>query len=165
WLDRTVDTYDMRLEDGLLDIFLVSHRGRRAIGERVFTFEGLAEHDAPIALADVIRQFYIFHAPREIRVPIVPAHRREIEAEVEARFGRKVPIVKYTAGTAAITAKRALWRASRDLEVRRLGEHASPSDIGRELRDIFGLTVVPKRIAAADAAHISGTLQTAASVA
>ena len=164
-LDRTVDTYDMRLEDGLLDIFLVSHRGRRAIGERVFTFEGVNESDAPIALADIIRQFYIFHAPREIRVPIVPADRREIEAEVEARFGRKVPIVKYTAGTAAITAKRALWRASRDLEVRRLGEHASPADIGRELRDIFGLTAVPKRIAAADAAHISGTLQTAASVA
>ena len=165
WLDRTVDTYDMRLEDGLLDIFLVSHRGRRAIGERVFTFDGVSERDAPIALSDLIRQFYLHHAPREIRVPIIPADRRGIESELENRFGRKVPIVKYTAGTAPITAQRALWRASRDLEVRRLGEHATAADIGRELRGIFGLSGAPGRIAAADAAHISGTLQTAASVA
>jgi excinuclease ABC subunit C len=165
WLDRTVDTFDMRLNDGLLDIFLVSHRGRRAIGERVFTFEGVAEPDAKIALADVISQFYKFHAPREIRVPVLPDNSREIEGDLKDRFGRRVPIVRYTAGTATITAGRALWRASRDLEIQRLAEPASPAEIAREIKQMFGLRKAPKRITAIDAAHISGTLQTAAAIA
>ncbi|HSI88300.1 MAG TPA: hypothetical protein VK918_04535, partial [Pyrinomonadaceae bacterium] len=164
WLDRTVDTYDMRLQDGLLDIFLVSHRGRRAIGERVFTFEGVTEIEAKIALGDVIAQFYKFHAPREIRVPVFPDNTPEIEAELEKRYGRRVPIMRYTAGTATITAQRALWRASRDLEIERLAEPVSPDDVAREIKLSFALKFTPKRITAIDAAHISGTLQTAAAI-
>ena len=43
WLDGASDTYSVRPTENGLDIFLITQKGRRVLGERVFSFEGAAE--------------------------------------------------------------------------------------------------------------------------
>ncbi len=164
WLDGTVDTIEARESSDGLDIFLVSQKGRRVLGERTFTFPGSSIIDAGRAIADVAMQFYRFHTPREIRVSHDLPDRREVEQTLHHRFGREARISMISPEKRRVTADMAVYRSSAELDVKRASPTVTPNAITRELKAALKLKLTPKLITAVDASHISGTGQVVASI-
>lgn len=165
WLDGTVDTIEAREGNNVLDIFLISQKGRRVLGERTFTFPRASITDAGQAIADVAMQFYRLHAPREIRVSHDVPDRREVEQKLFSRLGKDVRISMISPEKRRVTADMAVSRSSAELDVMRANPTTTPAAITRELKAAFKLKRTPKLINAVDASHISGTGQVVASIA
>lgn len=164
WLDETSDTFSFRSTDLGLDIFLTSQKGRRVLGERVFSFPDAMEADAPEAISDVIDQFYRSHAPKEIRVAGTCARKEKLEADLLARFGRRVPIVPVTEKNRKISTELAVYRSSVELDVERLIEIPTPKQLSNEIKKQFRSPKAPSRITAVDVSHTGGTNQVAAAI-
>jgi excinuclease ABC subunit C len=164
WLDGASDTITASVSGNGIDIFLITQKGRRVLGERTFSFPNRTAEEIPDAIADVIEQFYLYHAPREIRVSHTQARRKEIQAALRKRHGRSVPIVLLNENNQKISTEMAVFRSTAELEVKRNFPVVSPVKISHELKDLFALSVLYHRITAIDVSHISGTDQAAASV-
>ena len=164
WTDNTSDTFEVRHSAEGIDVFLVSQRSRRVLGERVFSFPEAGADDAGDALADVIEQFYRFHAPKEIRVSIDFKRRLEIQKALSVKFDRNVPIRKITAKNRKISTEVAVFRSTTELDLSRSIERPSPDSIRQEIEELFNIADPPKRISAVDVSHISGTDQVAAAI-
>lgn len=164
WLDRASDTYSTRSTGTGLDIFLITQRGKRVLGERVFSFEGAEPTETAKALSDVIYQFYRFHAPKEIRVEIDLPTRAELQKALSSRFGRRVPIVRLKENIRKVSTERAIHRSSAELDLRRSIVTLEPRELGIRLKKDFRLRKTPERIFAIDASHISGTSTIAAMI-
>jgi excinuclease ABC subunit C len=162
--DALSDTYDHRVTNAGLDIFLTTQKGRRVLGERVFTFADATEHEAGVAIAEVIAQFYVFHAPKEIRVAAEIPRRLEIQRNLSSKFVRRVPIVLLNQSSRRVSTNLAVQRSSVALDVSRVSVSRSTVELMRELKTGFGLKRAPKGITAIDVSHISGTDQVAAAV-
>ena len=157
WLDGTSDTYFARATEKGLDIFLISQKGRRVLGERVFAFEGTAETEAAEAVSEVIEQFYRFHAPREIRVAVDLPRRAELQKDLRAKFGRRVPIVLLNEKNRKISTELAVYRSSAELDVQRSVVALNAQELCLAIKKDFRLRQTPIKIFGVDAAHISGT--------
>lgn len=166
WLDGTSDTFFVRDSKVSLDIFLISQKGRRVLGERVFSFERKIQTDAEYlqALAEVIEQFYRFHAPKEIRVDRDFPERQNLQKMLSTKFGRSIPIRILNEKNRKISSELAIYRSSAELDVKRSKFLTEPKDLVRQLKEIFSLPKIPKRITAIDVSHISGTNQVAAKI-
>lgn len=164
WVDGLSDTFIAKYDEGLLDIFLISQKGQRVLGERIFTFKDVDENEIGEAIRDVIEQCYRVHAPKEIRVSNDFEGRSALSKTLSAKFGRKVPVVLLTEKNRKVSTDFALYRSSTDQDIKRLFTPPSAKEIGAELKKIFRLPKIPKRICAVDVSHISGQSQVAASV-
>ena len=165
WMENTSDTFEVRHSRVGIDIFLVSQRARRVLGERVFAFPDADAADAGDALADVIEHFYRYHAPKEIRVSIDFDRRREIQRSLSEKFGRRVPISLITDKNRKVSTEVAVFKSTTELDLSRSIDRPTASEIVKELSNIFDITKIPRRISAVDVSHISGTDQVAAAVA
>jgi Nuclease subunit of the excinuclease complex len=164
WLDGSSDTFHVTASDEGLDVFLVSQKGKRVLGERVFSFSGATEAEASDALADVIEQFYKNHAPKEIRVSRDFSDRIALSKALSEKFGRKIPILLLNDKNQRLSTGLAMYRSTAELDVKRSIIATSPSDLMAELKRAFALPRIPRRITAIDVAHISGTNQVAAAI-
>ena len=165
WTENTSDTFEVRYSQAGIDIFLVSQRARRVLGERVFSFPDANTEHAEEALADVIEQFYRFHAPKGIRVSIDFERRREIQRSLAEKFGRKVTISLITDKNRKISTDVAVFKSTTDLDLSRALDRPTPDGVLKELGEVFGIRKMPRRISAVDVSHISGTDQVAAAIA
>jgi excinuclease ABC subunit C len=165
WLDGTSDTFHIRSSNDGLDVFLTSQKGRRVLGERVFSFAGVTEAEGEQVLADVIEQFYKFHAPKEIRVSQDFAGRTKLARALSKKFGRRVPIVLLNEKNQKVSTDLAIYRSSAELDVRRSTISKSARELMAEMKRIFAPPKMPRRISAVDVSHISGTNQVAAAIA
>lgn len=163
-IEETSDTFDARGSDDGLDTFLISQKGRRVLGERIFSFLGATDADSGEAVADVVEQFYRFHAPREIRVLDDFPRRRELQRVLSSKFDRRVPIIVVGEANRKKSTDMAVHRSSAELDVKRAAVRSSAKEIAADLKKIFSLKTTPKKLCAVDAAHISGSFQVAASI-
>ncbi|MBC7899110.1 MAG: hypothetical protein H7070_03570 [Saprospiraceae bacterium] len=159
WLDDAVDTLVIERSDGSegIKVYLVTQRGRRMLGMRVFAWPLPENARATQALGDVISQFYKFHAPREIRVSEDFPGRIDLSRELSRRFGRTVKIVIVNVNAQQITTARAVTRTKLEADLIAIKPQLSVDQISGSLKKIFGLSGSPRRIEAFDVAHISGT--------
>jgi excinuclease ABC subunit C len=164
WTENTSDTFEVRHSTAGVDIFLVSQRSRRVLGERVFSFPEVTAADVGDALADVIEQFYRFHVPKEIRVSIDFEKRKQVQKKLLEKFGRKVPISLVTEKNRKISTEVAVFKSTTELDLGRSIERPSVTEILKELGKLFDISQVPNRISAVDVSHISGTNQVAAGI-
>ncbi len=162
WIDDTVDTLVLEEDGSNVTVYLVTTRGRRMLGSRVFVFPAFPGVEAEQALADVIEQFYRTHVPREIRVSRNFFGRKELSRDLSRSFGRVVKIIVVGENTVPITAVKALIRTKHGANLDNLKPVKSLPEIQHDVKKIFGLAKLPKRIEAFDAAHISGTSPSAA---
>ena len=165
WTENTSDTFEVRHSQAGVDVFLVSQRSRRVLGERVFSFPDAKAEDAGDVLADVIEQFYRFHAPKEIRVSVDFERRREIQKAISEKFGRRIPVSRITDKNRKVSTDVAVFKSTTELDLRRAIDRPAPREILNELGGIFGIRRMPRRVSAIDVSHISGTDQVAAAIA
>jgi excinuclease ABC subunit C len=157
WLDDTVDSYEIEIQDDLLYVIIVSQRQRRILGEKVFAFQFFEEVDALGALHDVIDQFYVHHLPREVRVSHDFPGRVELANALGKRLGRKIGIVVSRDSNRLATTSRAVDLTKARLAMERARKKLSTREIAERIARIAAIPKPPKRIEAFDAAHISAT--------
>jgi hypothetical protein len=75
-----------------VSVIIVTHRGRRPLGEIVYEFPNTGGEDPTEALRDVIDQFYVYHLPREIRISHDFKDRIKLAKDLGKRFARKINI-------------------------------------------------------------------------
>ena len=159
WLNDAVDTY--RLENDT--IYLVTHRGRKVLGRKVFTFSHSRFASPEAAFSFLIDSFYITHLPREIRIPIRLPERAVLEVRLSQRFGRQAKITVSDPAKKGINAYRGLNLSYAEHLLDYTKPITTPKKISTELQSIFNLSFRPNRVEAFDVAHISGTSFVAAS--
>jgi excinuclease ABC subunit C len=155
WLDDAVDTYAAEVTNDNVFVHLVTQRGRRVLGRKVFAFDAGAEPGE--AIEKVIRTFYRFHLPKEIRVYQDLENRRLITEELCERFEKKAQVVVVRAPDRRLSTTMALYKSRDERELDAAKPHASAWEIERELQAMFGLEHAPGRVEAFDVAHISGS--------
>jgi len=164
WLDPITDTITFRVVGSSIDVILISQKGRRVLGERIFAFENAHEADAEAAISEVIQQFYVFHAPKEIKVSVELSDKKDLEKRLHERFGRRVRIIPLSEKNRKVSTDLAVNRSSAELDVKRSILQLSTGELLQSLKQEFELTKEPKRITAIDVSHLSGTDQVAAAV-
>lgn len=160
WLDNAVDTFEIKEQDGNILVLLVTQRGRKTLGKKIFVFEGQTEGRE--VLAQVISRFYKFHAPREIRIPFDLPQRKTLAKFLSEREYHPVKFTIIKEENPRKTSLYALKRARFDFDFRQIKPPVKIEDIKLEMKKLFALKKLPQTIEAFDAAHISGTDFTAA---
>ena len=157
WLDDTVDSYELDVQDDVIYVILVSQRRRRILGERVFAFGVRTGIDPTLALRDVIDQFYVHHLPREIRVSHDFPNRAALAQMLARRLGRKIGIAVVKDANRLVATERAVDLTKARLAMERWAQKATSDEIAAEIQLMASLKTPPRRIEAFDAAHISAT--------
>jgi excinuclease ABC subunit C len=154
WLDGdVVDTFAIDDESSGLRIYLITQRNRYVLGRKVFSFNYPTSLDE--AMAKIIHNFYVYYAPKEIRITQDFADRRKLAKKVGDRFRRSISINVITNKTARITTLRAARLTRDEMELDSAKPDASPKSIASELKGLFDLKRAPKRVECFDVAHIS----------
>jgi excinuclease ABC subunit C len=156
WLDDASDAWDVERRGAAVNVFLVTTHGRKTLGKRAFVFSGENFSDAEI-LERFLPRFYAVHAPAEIRLPADFPGRKTLAATLSGREGRPVKIAVAGEKNRKTTVERALVRTRYEFELKNIKPPASADVLQKELKRIFRLKRLPRRIEAFDAAHISGS--------
>ena len=156
WLDDAVDTFEADETAAGSFIYLVTRRGRNILGRKVFSLPRGGGMSPDEAVGRIIRSFYRFHLPREIRVAFDFEGREKLAQELSKRFGRPANISVVRPDRQRITSVRALREARAEGELDYAAARATPRQIQGELKRLFALDKIPSRIEAFDVAHISG---------
>jgi excinuclease ABC subunit C len=122
------------------------------------------EIDAGEILSAAIKLMYKFHLPREIRVSGDFEGRLELARRLGERFGREVKIKVVPVQSLGVTAGRALFKSRIDRDINLLTKPEPVERTANRIKNMFGLSGVPKLIEAYDVAHISSTTFVAARV-
>jgi excinuclease ABC subunit C len=154
WLDDAVDTFEVEETDEDFSVFLVTMRGRKSLGRRVFVFPKISREEE--ILSSILPQFYRFHAPKEIRVSHDFSKRLLYSDLFVKKFGRRIKIVVINKNNRKIMTERATRRARFEHDFAQIKRENSLFAIQRELKKTFNLRKTPLRVEGFDVAHISG---------
>ncbi len=152
-LDDAVDTYEVEETSENFTVYLVTTRGRKFLGGTHFVFPK-NNLTAEMVLAETIRQFYQFYAPKEIRLTQDFPARKSLQNTLREKFARPVKILIVKDGLNVTTIQK-LKRTKFESKFEQIGEPKPLEQIKTELRDIFNLKKKPSKIEAFDVAHIS----------
>ncbi len=157
WLGDATDSFEVEKKDRRILLYLVTTRGRKTLGKRVFVFEEIENITQEIVLSQTLWQLYQFHEPKEIRVMKDFPDRKFLAEVLSFRANRKIEINVVKTEKIKTTAHRAFVRIKYDFEFRQIKPPADFRDIQNELKKIFNLKESPETIECFDVAHISGT--------
>ncbi|MEP7038774.1 MAG: UvrB/UvrC motif-containing protein, partial [Acidobacteriota bacterium] len=162
WLNDAVDSFEIEETGEYFIVYLVTTRGRKFLGGKEFVFPK-QNLTAEIVLGEIIKQFYKFHAPKEIRLTRDFPARKSWQKFLSEKFARPAKILIVRDGL-NITTKRKIKQTKFESEFEKIGEPKSTGEIKTELQKIFKLKKKPVKIEVFDVAHISGQDFVAASV-
>ncbi|MCA1638135.1 MAG: hypothetical protein LC768_07335 [Acidobacteria bacterium] len=156
-IEDAVDSFETEETNEKIFVRLVSQRGRKVLGKRVFVFERIEGFDAADILTQVISQFYEFYEPKEIRVSTDFPNRKFLSDVLSLRAGHKLKIEIVNENNQKITTERAFGRTKFEFDFRQIKPPKNFAEIQIELQREFNLNKKPRRIEGFDVAHISGT--------
>ena len=156
-LDDTIDSFEIIEKNSEIFTYLVTQRGRKILGKRVYVFEKKINFGLEVYMSQFLWQFYRFHAPKEIRVPSDFPNRKFLIEVLSRRENREIKINVIKSADKKITTERAFGRTKFEFDFRRIKPPLSQKDIQNELIKEFDLKYQPKRIECFDVAHISAT--------
>jgi excinuclease ABC subunit C len=156
-LDDTIDNFEIFEKNDEVFIYLVTQRGRKILGKRVFVFEKKLNCALKIFMSQFLWQFYQFHAPKEIRAALDFPNRKFLSEILSRRENRKIEIKVVKPADQKITTERAFGRTKFEFSLRQIKPPVGFKDIQNELVKEFNLKHLPKSIECFDVAHISGT--------
>ncbi len=156
-LEDAIDSLEITEKNQEIFIYLVTQRGIKILGKRVFVFEKNINFPLEIFMSQFLWQFYQFHAPKEIRVTLDFPNRDFLSGVLSRRENRKIKINIVQPDNQKITTERAFGRTKFEFNFRQIKPPSGFTDIQKELVKEFNLKCPPKRIECFDVAHISGT--------
>lgn len=157
WLDKASDTWEIEHRGNHIYVFLVTMRGRKTLGKRVFAYDSHNRLSDSEVLESLLLEFYQIHAPSEIRVSTDFPDRRALAQMLSQREGRAVKINVINESSEKITARRAIARNKFEFDLRNIAPPVEIGELKRSIKKILGLRKIPSVIESFDTAHISGT--------
>lgn len=160
WQTRAADFTDVltvNIKNGEANVHLNTLRRGKSVGGKHFTWKIDGETDGEgAALAEFIKDFYQFYAPRRIYVSHNFSERKSLEKYLSQRFGTKTEILAELPEKLPPTVFATQKRANILLSQSRLQKHRAAETIAAELKEIFGLETPPRKIECFDVAHLAG---------
>lgn len=164
WLDDAIDNFEIEEKDEQIFIRLVTQRGKKILGKRVFVFARHRYFTTETILSQFLWQFYQFHAPKEIRLTSDFPSRKFLAEVLSRRENRTININILNQNNKKINIRRAFGRTKFEFEFKQIKPPINFEDIQRQLKLEFNLNSLPQRIECFDVAHISGTNFVAAKI-
>lgn len=156
-LDDAVDSYKIFRKNNEIFLSLVTQRGRKILGKRIFAFNAIENFSLEEYLSQFLWQFYQFHAPKEIRITSDFSDRQYLSEILSRRKNRNIQIKVNKSNNKKITTERAFNRSEFEFEFKNIKLPLSFTEIQTNLRSEFNLRRLPKRIECFDVAHIAAT--------
>lgn len=154
-LDDT-DVIGIYEESGQYCIQIFFFRAGRNLGNSPFYLKNTENGSINEILTAFVLQFYNNHVvPKEIITSIVPQDKIIVEDALTNLAGRKVKITIPKSGSKANVIKEAL-RNARDSLHQRMLRNVKQKKLLEEVKDLFELRELPKRIEVYDNSHIMG---------
>lgn len=147
------DVIALAEESDFTNIHLTTLRRGKAVGRLDFQ---TAKCSPEKTLSEFIENFYRFYAPKQIYVPFDFPNRKTLEEKLSLDFGRRVKIVAQMPEklppsvfkTNKLAAGAAKYKNERQLPEK--------DALAEELKNLFGLRKLPRRVECFDVAHLAG---------
>ncbi len=160
------DVITAKFENGTAKILVTTLRRGKSVGERRFQAEISANAiDESDVLPQFIAQYYRYYLPKQIFVSKDFAERKFLENCLSENFYRKLKIVAKNSEELPVSIQKTQKLASSFYAHKPDKTFAEQTEILRELKKIFFLRKMPKRIECFDVAHLAGSEIIAARVA
>jgi len=156
-LDDAVDSFEIHEKSGQIYLFLISQRGRKILGRRVFVFEKTNDFATQEFLSQILWQIYEFYAPKEIWVSTDFTDRNFLSKVLSQRFNRQIQINVVAEAVLKKTTASAFNRIKFEYNFEKIKAAPDLLEIQTKLKNTFNLNGKINRIEAFDVAHISGT--------
>jgi excinuclease ABC subunit C len=139
----------------LAQIHLTTLRRGKSVGWLNFQLKQIGEIDDKI-IADFIAEFYKYYAPRQIFVPLDFPARKLLEDKLSTNFKRKIKIVAQPPDKLPLSVAKTLTLSPRVFKYKKGQSMPGKSRLLEEIKLIFGLQTLPRRIECFDVAHLAG---------
>lgn len=139
-------------ENGHLQITTL--RRGKSVGKLFFRVEENFEKKA--VLTKFIESFYQTYSPKQIFVPFDFAERKTLEKELTERFGRKIAIISKPANALPPSINKTNKLAAHQFDYRKSDLITEKHVLLEEVKSLFKMRRVPRRIESFDVAHLAG---------
>lgn len=132
---------------------LTTLRRGKAVGKLDFQVE---KNSFEQILPDFINEFYQFHAPKQIFVPIDFSNRKSLEEKLTLDFGHRVKILAQMPEKLPPSVFKTQKLAAHSFKHKNYRTPVEISDTLIEIKTLFNLKMIPRRIECFDVAHLAG---------
>ena len=147
------DVITLTAREDVVQIHLTTLRRGKAVGRLdLFSESKTPEEVLPNFIAD----YYRFYAPKQIYVPHDFPNRKSLEDKLSLDFGRKVKIIAQLPEKLPPTVLTAQRLAPHSFKYKNQKTAADANNLSSELKEIFGLKKIPRRVECFDVAHLAG---------
>ncbi len=157
------DVITLTAAEDFINLHLSTLKRGKVVGRLDFQFEKTLSQAA--ILDEFINRNYQFYAPKQIFVPQDFSNRKFLEKKLSSTFGRKIKIAAETPEKIPPTVLTAQKLAPYSYSSGRYKNSDEAKELLLELKKIFKLKKIPRRIECFDVAHLAGKEIVAARIA
>lgn len=148
------DVITLNVQSDAMEIYLTTLRRGKAVGRLSFQFANNRSKEELIY--DFLRNFYQFYAPKQIFVPFDFPERKSLENKLSADFGHKIKIIAQTPDRLPPSVSKTQTLAAHSFNYRKGQSTFEKNELLEEIKQIFNLRKLPRRIECFDVAHLAG---------
>ena len=148
------DVITLNFQTKIVEIHLTTLRRGKAVGRLYFQTENI--RNAETIVENFIENYYRFYAPKQIYVPLDYPERKLTEDKLSLRFGRKIKIIAQPPEKLPPSVFKTNNLAAHSFNYRKDQSDEAKSVLLEELKQIFNLRKLPRRIECFDVAHLAG---------
>ena len=148
------DVITLSREKDYTQIHLTTLRRGKSVGRLSFQTDN--DESEEKIIVDFIRSFYQFYAPKQIFVPRDFPGRKILQDKLSADFNRKIKILAQSPDNLPPSVAKTQTLAPHAFNYKKGQSTAGKTELLAEIKSIFGLRELPRRIECFDVAHLAG---------
>ena len=148
------DVITLTGENDLTEIHLTTLRRGKAVGR--LNFQTNNNRSAEEITKNFIEDYYQFYAPKMIFVPTNFPERKFLENELRLKFGGKTKIIAQTPDELPLSVSKTNTLAAHVFHYKKGHSSAGKATLLEEVKSLFKLRKLPRRIECFDVAHLAG---------
>ena len=148
------DVIVLSREGNFTRIHLTTLRRGKSVGKLNFLTDN--PNSAEQIIADFVANFYRFYAPKQIFVTSDFPARKSLEDKLSADFGRKIKILAHLPDKLPPSVVKTQNLAPHSFNYKKGQSIAGKAELLEEIKRIFGMRKLPRRIECFDVAHLAG---------
>ncbi len=148
------DVVTLNFQKDSVEIYLTTLRRGKVVGRLNFQTENNRSEEEIIR--DFLVDFYQFYAPKQIFVPGDFPERKSLEDKFSRDFGRKIKIIAETPDRLPPSVSKTNTLAAHSFNYKKGQSTVEKAELPADLKQIFSLRKLPRRIECFDVAHLAG---------
>ena len=148
------DVVTLKRDENLTRIYVTTLRRGKSVGR--LNFQIINGEDEEKVIADFIRNFYRYYAPKQIFVPGDFPEKKLLEDVLTRNFGRKIKIVAQLPDKLPASVAKTQTLAPHTFNYKKGQSTTGKTELLEEVKRLFNLRKPPRRIECFDVAHLAG---------